>query len=57
MKNACCLGHSRLLAEGVDVRIIQERLDHEDSSTTQVYTNADRSHLQAVYEKFHPRAL
>lgn len=47
---------SHLLEEGLDLRLIQELLGHEDIMTTEVYTHVRNTHLQEVYLKAHPRA-
>lgn len=48
---------THLLAEGGDIRVIQELLRHESISTTQRYTKVDATTLINTYIKSHPQIL
>jgi len=44
---------SDLLAQGVDLRTIQEFLGHKSITATQIYTHITSKKLQEIHEKFH----
>lgn len=42
-----------LMAQGVDVRLVQEFLGHKNIATTQIYTHVTSKQLRDVHKKFH----
>ncbi|MBP9765523.1 tyrosine recombinase [Candidatus Babeliales bacterium] len=47
---------THMLKRGANLRVLQTLLGHEKINTVQVYTHLDITHLQELYNKYHPRA-
>lgn len=46
---------THLLANGVDLRVLQEMLGHSSITTTELYTHLDEQQMIGMHAKFHPR--
>jgi integrase/recombinase XerD len=45
-----------LLANGADIRSVQQLLGHASINTTQIYTHVTDSHLREIHKKFHDKS-
>ena len=46
---------THMLANGADLRALQELLGHASLTTTQIYTHLEKSAAKSAHRKFHPR--
>lgn len=46
---------THLLENGADLRVVQELLGHSDISTTQIYTQVSKRHIQALHSRVFDR--
>ena len=45
---------THLLKQGINLRVIQELLNHKDIGATQIYTHVANEKLKQTVEQFHP---
>jgi len=43
--------------KGIDLRVVQEFLGHQNISTTQVYTHLTSQKLKEIHQKFHGKKI
>jgi site-specific recombinase XerD len=46
---------THLLANGVDLRVLQQLLGHASINTTEIYTHFDERQFKELHVKYHPR--
>jgi integrase/recombinase XerD len=45
---------THLVEQGADLRAVQEKLDHESITTTEIYTHISQDYLRKTLMAYHP---